>query len=265
MLTFRYDQLDSTSDQAKRLIGRDADGPFVVVADQQTAGRGRSGRPWLSPMGGLWMTVAWPMGQPREAYVPIPVVVGWSVLGSIRQALPMPLPLELKWPNDVLLAGKKVAGVLCEQVGPLAVASGSGPWLLVGVGINANFCPSRFGGGLRFPATTLMAAAGQRVDLDLLTARCIRRITRGIRTVQRGDLTPRLQQLLQTHLAWINRPVSLRVGGYMVMGQCRGLDALGRLQLSVDGRLRVYDAGEVEQLAVDPVPWARCQPSAVTT
>lgn len=253
VLTFQHDEIDSTNDQAKRLIARYPDGPLRVIARCQSKGRGRSGRGWTSPVGGAWFSLVWPVDRPVERFSPVSVLAGWAVWLSLDQLLGDGHRLEIKWPNDVLLGGRKLAGVLCEQVwtGP---APGAGPAsLVVGVGINANFQPACLGRGLRVPATSLLAATGKPVDLKHLITQCTASVIATVSGQEHENLSHAVLADLHTHLAWMNEPVSLRIGERAITGICRGLDPTGALRLTVEGRTRAYDAGEVEQLSATSI------------
>lgn len=116
--------VSSTQDEARRLVeGGEASAGHVVVADRQTAGRGRFGRAWLSPTGGLYATfVLEPLSIPS-------IRAGLALVETLAQ---LGLATTLKWPNDVLVDGKKLAGVLVETAGEL---------LLVGIGVNLTTTP----------------------------------------------------------------------------------------------------------------------------
>ena len=104
-------------------------GPTLLVAEHQTAGRGRAGRSWLSgPGGSLTFSVAWPFAQDPQALLGLPLAVG---VAAAEALLSLDVPVQLKWPNDVLKAGKKLAGILVET----AVAGGR-TWAVVGIGLN---------------------------------------------------------------------------------------------------------------------------------
>jgi BirA family biotin operon repressor/biotin-[acetyl-CoA-carboxylase] ligase len=138
----RYATVTSTMDVAAELI---ADGPLagptVIVADHQTAGRGRADRTWRStPGAALQMTAVMALPLPAQRLGPLPLLVGCVVADSL-EALDSSLGLALKWPNDVLLAGRKVAGIL-------VVSRSAGPVTTVHVGIGISILdPSGPDGG----------------------------------------------------------------------------------------------------------------------
>jgi BirA family biotin operon repressor/biotin-[acetyl-CoA-carboxylase] ligase len=151
---FVLDELDSTNNYALRLGGNGT----VIVADRQTAGRGRHGRPWHSAGGvGLWFSVAFEGLLPGLAFA-APL--------SVRDALRPRVSADLKWPNDVLIGGRKICGILVEHRNNITA---------LGIGINVHQRPEDFPEELRETATSLEAATGlqfTRTEVlhDVLTA-----------------------------------------------------------------------------------------------
>lgn len=134
-----YNSLDSTMDEAKRLLLNDVSLETIVLAKQQTGGRGRQSRPWVSPVGNLHMSV---MTRDVDAAQLSQFALLWGVV--VRQAISSYIgaQVQCKWPNDVLIEGQKVAGVLIERHESA---------LVVGVGVNIAYRPE----GVQFPATCL--------------------------------------------------------------------------------------------------------------
>lgn len=157
------DSIDSTNLEAQRRWKAQLPDttPLVIRANTQTAGIGRDGRHWQSPLGGLWLSIAWPMSLPPDRYEALTPIIAEALSRALRAATG--LDCRMKWPNDVLLGEKKLAGVLCQSIldtGPRCV--------IIGVGINANFPASSLVGALRMPAATLQDKLGRSVDLDQL-------------------------------------------------------------------------------------------------
>ncbi|MSR36678.1 MAG: biotin--[acetyl-CoA-carboxylase] ligase [Gemmatimonadetes bacterium] len=156
-----HDVIGSTNDRARELVEAGAEAFTAVIAEAQTMGRGREGRRWESPAGtGLWLSMIAP---PREqsARALMPLRVGLAVCRAVERAAPG-VYAGLKWPNDVLLDGRKVAGVLCEST-PGGV--------VIGVGINVR--PGSLPEPLTDTAVALEEASGQPVDLGRLAGELI--------------------------------------------------------------------------------------------
>ncbi|HEU0014211.1 MAG TPA: biotin--[acetyl-CoA-carboxylase] ligase [Longimicrobium sp.] len=150
-----YARVGSTNDLARSLADAGAPAGTVVVAEEQVAGRGRGGRAWASAPGlGIWMSV---IVRPEALPAPglLPILVGLAAAEAI-DGFVRPVRTEIKWPNDLQLAGRKVGGILCEgswDVGrPTAV--------VVGIGLNVLHAPDDFPEEVRDHATSLRIASG---------------------------------------------------------------------------------------------------------
>jgi BirA family biotin operon repressor/biotin-[acetyl-CoA-carboxylase] ligase len=156
-------EIGSTNDLAKELAGYEAVEGTVVVAETQIAGRGRLGREWFSPVGGLWFSVVLrPELKPAEA-VRLVFVAGLAVAEVLRELYG--LKAETKWPNDVLVNGRKVCGILTE----MSTIGETVNYVIVGVGVNANFDVEKtFPEDLKTVATSLENELGRKVRLEEL-------------------------------------------------------------------------------------------------
>ena len=145
-------RIGSTSDRARELVAEGWPRPAVVVAERQSAGRGRRGRSWVSdtPLG-LWFTLV--ADADAEGTAALPLRVGLGVARGLEALVPG-MRFEVKWPNDLLAGGKKLGGVLCEQAGGAVFA---------GVGLNLNHAYGDLPAGLEAPATSVRLAGGLRV------------------------------------------------------------------------------------------------------
>ena len=178
----RLDIVDSTSAQARRLVesGGFGDRPRLFVALEQTEGVGRFGRAWASPIGGLWMTLGWPVtALAAEVLDGLGLRIGLALLHAIDHTLAghgHDSDVRIKWPNDILIHGRKVAGALCETIRMDATT-----YILVGVGINGNFDVDALPVELHTTATTLLDEIGapigdaqylarDRIDLHFIEA-----------------------------------------------------------------------------------------------
>lgn len=224
--------LPSTQDLARSLAEGGAPEGTVVVAEVQTAGRGRMGRVWVSPAGGLWMSVILrPIAAPDE--VPkVGLVGGVAVARAIERTCG--LRPGLRWPNDVLVNRRKVAGVLAEA-GPKAL------WVVLGIGVNANVDPHALPEG----ATSLLAELGQPVPLRALFAATCSELEKAYELFRGEDFG--------TVLAWwrarsttLGRRVRVHVASGTYEGVAEDVDADGALLLRLpNGHLKRIVAGEV--------------------
>jgi BirA family biotin operon repressor/biotin-[acetyl-CoA-carboxylase] ligase len=152
----RYQTLDSTSDEARRLIAAGAGEGLVVVAATQIRGRGKPGSAWFSPPGNLYLSAVVKPYRNPGALSPVTLVgalAARAVIGRLAG-----LPVVIKWPNDLLIRGKKAGGVLTERLGT--------GHLIVGIGLNINNGPDAFPAELKGSATSLRIEAGREFPLS---------------------------------------------------------------------------------------------------
>lgn len=162
-----WDRVGSTNDRAWDLALGGADCPVVVVADVQDSGRGRRGKPWTSDAGGLWMSVALASGGPATV---LPLRVGLAVVEALMEVAPGVGRPGVKWPNDVWLGQRKVAGILCEA----RHSARSGTRVVVGIGVNV--AQASFDPPLLETATSVHLATGERISraavAEAILSRC---------------------------------------------------------------------------------------------
>jgi BirA family biotin operon repressor/biotin-[acetyl-CoA-carboxylase] ligase len=244
----RFDEIDSTSAHAQREIhaGRLAPLPVAFAAITQTAGIGRFGRAWVSPAGGLWVTLAWPTTEVQldRTLDGLGLRVGVACLRTIRRAFEGTSTdpfVRLKWPNDVLIKGRKVLGVLTEVVhGP---APGSRPWLVMGVGVNANLDLAALPEELRSQATTLAAELGRAVDLRALETDLLEELRKAVND---SGLDREVIREAAKYLHGLERDAIVSMpDGSKVAGVLKGLNDHGMAVLDVDGRMFVPPLGSV--------------------
>jgi BirA family biotin operon repressor/biotin-[acetyl-CoA-carboxylase] ligase len=232
-----FPRVGSTSDHAARLRRRgDLYAPAVVLTGHQLMGRGRGGNAWWSGPGCLTVTFVFPIDEHLAPHQ-IPLISGVAV----RQAaveLCGDDAVQLKWPNDLLHHGRKLAGLLCERVHKAD---------LVGLGLNVNLEPRRAPKPLRETLTSLSVIAGRELDMTDALATVARRLHH---LVTRRDEYP-FAQLLRDYDAnhsLIGRRVTVFGGGTdgaVVTGRVEGLDGTGRLLLRDRGTLHRVIAGQV--------------------
>jgi BirA family biotin operon repressor/biotin-[acetyl-CoA-carboxylase] ligase len=163
-------EADSTNDWAKELAQLGACEGTAAVAEAQTAGRGRLGREWFSPRGGLWFSIVLrPELRPAEA-VRLVFVAGLAVAETLREEFGV--TVKTKWPNDVLVNGKKICGILLE----MNTTNERVNFVVIGVGVNANFDAKVFSEGLGRVATSLKGELGHQVQLEELFRKLLERL-----------------------------------------------------------------------------------------
>ena len=221
-----FDTIDSTSLQARREIdaNRGPSRPTTLIAVRQSGAVGRLGRTWHSPAGGLWMTTVWP--APAVVDSLLAIRVGLGIVCAVETTLELTPPvLNLKWPNDILWGDKKVAGILIESL-----CRKDRAFLLVGIGINANFAVEALPTDLHATATTLQIRAGHPLDLERLRTRTIGAVEMAI-TRPETDLDAAASRLWGLHRSMtVSTPSGTRLTGVM-----KGLSPAGALILEAAG------------------------------
>ena len=228
---------DSTNDEAKERAAAGASTGTVIWARQQRAGRGRRGRSWVSPPGNLYLSVVLRPACEARSVAQLSFVAALAVHDLVDGLLPG--RARCKWPNDVLLGGGKVAGVLLESaLGP----GGHVDWVVLGIGVNLVSHPDLEG---PVPSTSLTASGAPTLAPDdalpLVLAALARRRreweTQGFATVRRAWL-PRAHGL--------GGPVTIANGNETLAGIFEGLDEEGALILAQPGAKRLsISAGDV--------------------
>jgi BirA family biotin operon repressor/biotin-[acetyl-CoA-carboxylase] ligase len=232
------DRVDSTSDEAKRRAAAAADG-LVIIAGEQTAGRGRLGRSWCSPAGNLYFSL---LVRPDLAAMEAPrytFLAALAVADAVTQSLPAGASVRCKWPNDVLVGGRKVAGILLESA---TGGSGRVDWLIVGIGIN--LCSHPPDGEVIYPATDLRAEGAVPVEPMVVLARCLKAFDHWRRAWGEQDF-PAIRRAWLDRAYGLEQPIAVRLDGEVVSGTFDGLDSGGALLVKTAVGQRVVTAGDV--------------------
>lgn len=157
-----FREVTSTNDVAKELAAKGAEEGTVVIAEMQTRGRGRIGRRWISPAGGIWFSIVLrPDVAPRDA-LKLTLTAAVAVAQALRETLE--LHAEIKWPNDVLIEGRKVCGILTE----MSTRGQTVDFVTLGIGINANVDLIAFPESLRDSLTSLRKELKRQVNRERL-------------------------------------------------------------------------------------------------
>jgi BirA family biotin operon repressor/biotin-[acetyl-CoA-carboxylase] ligase len=235
-LALVYDSIDSTNAEALRLIERGQAAPFLVLAERQTAGRGRRGRKWVSPFAeNVYYSLVLRIEGGMRQLEGLSLVVGLAVMQTLRE---LSIPgVGLKWPNDVLVGQKKIAGILLELVGdPADVCH-----VVLGVGINVNMQATD---EVDQQWTSMRLESGKVFDRNHLVASLGATLQRYLALHQAGGFLAIQAEWEQNHL-WQGRDVSLIAGVNKIDGQVVGIDSQGALRLRVGGVEKVFSGGEL--------------------
>ena len=228
---YAFQQLGSTMDEAHRLAQEGAPEGALVLALRQEQGRGRLGRTWVSPDGGLYCSIVLRPKQPAAAQLSL--VAGLAAAETLRDAACV-YP-SIKWPNDLLLGGKKLGGILAEA------RDGA---VILGIGINV----SRPAEALPDTATSLAASGASHCSRDDVLAGLCRKLSGWYDVWAEQGFAP-IREALRPWMGHFGQPVKLTAGSSQLEGVAQDLDEQGRLVVRLDsGILRAFDAGEVTLL-----------------
>lgn len=236
-------QVDSTNLEALRQLSAapSTSLPLWVTAEQQTAGRGRRGRAWLSPFAqNLYVSLVLPVDGGARRLDGLSLTVGVAVHRALSHYR---LPgLGLKWPNDVLVGNRKLAGILLELHGDLADKCA----VVIGIGINANMLAAE----LDQPWTSLRQETGQLIDRNELLIRLAEALRSCLETHWRSGFEALRDEWQAAHL-WQGRQAVLSSGERRCEGRVLGVDAGGALLLEREGAVEVHSGGELSLRLAD--------------
>jgi BirA family biotin operon repressor/biotin-[acetyl-CoA-carboxylase] ligase len=220
-----FESATSTNDLVARLAQDGIKEGVVVFAEAQTQGRGRLGRLWLSPpRKGLWFSVLLRPNLSPQAAAQLTVAAATALVRAIDSQTGL-VP-EIKWPNDILIEGKKVAGILTELTAELDHVKD----VILGIGIDVNLESRDFPVALRDCATSLRIAGGEKLDRAALAVAVLRELDRAYRLVNTGQFES-IAEEWQRRCHTLGRDVSIRMGDRVIRGRAESLDTDGALLL----------------------------------
>ncbi len=221
------DETTSTNTQALEAAQSGAPDGTVIIAERQTAGRGRLARTWESPAGcNLYVSVIVRQLPPMDRLGWLPLITASAMAAAIRSLTG--LPPALKWPNDVMLGGKKVGGVLCES----QALGTDAACVVVGIGLNVNWRESDMPPEIRPLATSLAAQSRKPADRVRLLAILLLELERRIDRWRNGELSS-LADEYRTHCGTIGQAVRVELGtGKQVEGMVTAIESDGALRIA---------------------------------
>lgn len=230
----------STQEEMKKLCQEAPDGT-VLLAETQDFGRGRLGRRWFSPLGGIWMSLLLKPSWPKSHQI-LPLALGAALTKAIRATTG--ISTSLKWPNDVTIQSRKVAGILSE-------ATYEGDKLgsvIVGVGVNANVGSTTLPKGLDRIATSLSHELRRDVDRNVLTLRTLEEMDKTYRIFEAGQGTELLNDVRQV-CSTIGRKVEVTTTGGHFEGEAQQIGGNGQLIVRLrNGETAQFYAGDTVHL-----------------
>lgn len=235
-----FKETESTNTTAREMAGKAAEGT-IVIAESQTGGRGRMGRKWLSPEGGIWLSIILkPKMQP--VYAPrITFLAGVAVAKTIRS---LGLEAKIKWPNDVLVRGKKVCGILTEIEAEIDLID----YCVVGIGIDANVDTESFPEEFRESSTSLKKELGHEINRVAFLQRLLEEFEVRYLKLQKEGFLPILEEW-RSMSATIGEWVKITTQSRIIYGEATGVDNDGALIVETgEGKLEKIVSGDCEHL-----------------
>jgi BirA family biotin operon repressor/biotin-[acetyl-CoA-carboxylase] ligase len=239
--SFRYyDEIESTNVEAKELAMAGAPEGTVVIAELQSAGRGRLGRRWTSPAGkGLLFSVILRPTLPMSRAHMLTIVAAVAAARGIETQTDA--SVRIKWPNDLFIGDRKAGGILLEVAGEQDVVE----WVIVGIGINVNTEYTELPVDLRRSATSLKMATGEAVDRSELLARILLSLETTYKEAQKHGFDRALSEFRQRDYL-LKRSVSVQTREGSVIGEATGIDNQGALLVQLPHRhVRRFHSGDV--------------------
>lgn len=239
-----YDELDSTNEEARRLAEGGGAHGAVIWAKRQSAGRGRMGRLWVSAEGNLFCSVLLNPRCSLETAAQLSFVTAVATVDALRSIVPDEDEIHCKWPNDILLGDKKIGGILLESFETADMAAGSNKmlrWVVVGIGINVDSCPTN----TDISATFLKRAGVEIISAKIVLSRFIHHfITEYDVWVHKGFAPIRKKWL--KYAFKLGKPIEVRLPKETHTGIFEGIDTSGCLLLKPNGSKRkAISAGDV--------------------
>ncbi|MDE8347947.1 MAG: biotin--[acetyl-CoA-carboxylase] ligase [Acidocella sp.] len=238
MVDWRLEHLAEADSTSNICVARAKAGEvagLAVLADVQTAGRGSRGREWVSAPGNLYLSVLLRPAQEVSSLNRFPLLAGLAVAQAIGQLAPDIVQPVLKWPNDVLLDGAKLAGVLIDA----APSQGRIDWLVMGFGVNLAFAPQIPG-----RLTTSLASHGLVVAAEVAAQAVLQSLSGWLEILAAGGAEAIQTAWLQAALP-LGTEMTVRGAQSTTHGRFAGLSHTGALQLRVENRIETFQTGEI--------------------
>jgi BirA family biotin operon repressor/biotin-[acetyl-CoA-carboxylase] ligase len=236
-----FEEIGSTNDRAKELAEQGAEHGEVVVAEAQTSGRGRRGRAWASPARkNLYFSVVLRPELPPSRAPELTLVGSLAICDALRQA---GVQAGIKWPNDLLASGRKIAGILTE----LAAEPDRVEWVVLGAGVNVNARPEDFPAEVRDDATSILLERGQAAPRALFAAACFTALEDWTDRHAEEGFGP-VREAWRERSVTLGREVAVTVDGRELVGVAEDIDETGALLVRTGAGVERITSGDVQLL-----------------
>jgi BirA family biotin operon repressor/biotin-[acetyl-CoA-carboxylase] ligase len=236
-------ELPSTNAHLLEAVGVSETSGVICLAEQQTSGRGRRGRTWVSPFGGnLYLSLLWQFAGGAAQLAGLSLAIAIAITRALRESgLDT---VEVKWPNDILVSNRKLAGILLELSG-----EASGPCsVVVGVGLNIRATSAEMA-LIDQPWIDLESVLGRSVGRNEMAGRLINHLMSAVQEFEKDGLAPFLDEWKACD-SYAGQEVILHQPGGNIRGVVRGVDESGALLLAEAGEMRRFHSGEISMRAI---------------
>ena len=239
-----FHSIDSTNKEAKSLASSLEEGS-VLISEEQTRGRGRLGREWISPKGkGIWMSIVLKPELEPERLSRITLIGAASIFKALEN---IGIVSEIKWPNDILISKKKIAGILTEMSGELNMIH----HLVMGIGINVNLDIDDIPEGLRHKASSLKIEENREINRQKLTGNILNEFEKYYIEFKKYGSIDSVIEILKSNSALIGKEVRIISGKKERIGLARDINYKGELLVEFEEGIESIDSGEVSIRAIN--------------
>lgn len=235
-----FKETNSTNDVIEKLARDGAKEGVVVYAESQSKGRGRMGRKWVSPANkGLWFSVLLRPQMRPQAVTQITVAAATALSRAIRQT--SGVSLQVKWPNDILIDGRKVGGILTEMNAEVDQVK----YVILGIGVDVNLAESDLPEELKDVASSVSIASGKKEDRPALAAAILEELDADYARLRRGEFKAVAEEW-ESQCITLGRDVAVTIGSRKFRGRAESLDEDGALMVRLaHGQLERITGGDV--------------------
>lgn len=227
-----FPSLDSTQDVARKFAFKGAKEGVVFIAEEQKRGRGRLGRSWVSPSGGLWFSVLLKPSLEPQSLPFLSLLTGLAIVETLSF---FKLKSHIKWPNDVLVRGRKLAGILVESESELDKVH----FVVTGIGINCNNKLPHFPS-----VTSLKREMRKEVNRAYLLAQVLNQLEKNYLSFLSGE-KERLIKEINNYLAFKNKNICVKSGEKLFKGRLKGIGESGKLVILTSQGEKHFNSGEI--------------------
>lgn len=235
---YYYDSVGSTNVEAKKLADKNPGEGWIVIAEEQTEGKGRLGRTWQSPKKtGIWMSIVLrPDVEPRE----VPQLTQLAAAALIEALAEFGIVAQIKWPNDIVINGKKICGILTEMTGTIERLN----YIILGIGMNVNLEENDFPEELLDKATSIYMENGKKMNRQELVGEILNRLEKYYKYFVAHDHEKYLD-VCRANSVLIGKTVRIIKHNEERKGLAVGIDNNGALIVEIEGKLEKVISGEV--------------------